>query len=144
MVNVAEPTRFAVEEMGENGGHCACCGNESRCVWGMVYDDGTATAAYWMHWTVGHLADEGANLDLVIGRWGDDAGRDDCVGISLLHREQPDGSPALMVIDANERAERFESLAGSALARQDVIGTPLAPQVFSIVDAIYEQDGRFF
>ena len=49
-----------------------------------------------------------------------------------------------MVIDATVRPISREDLAGSALAREDVIGTPLAAQVFSLTDAIYEQDGRFF
>ena len=49
-----------------------------------------------------------------------------------------------MVVDAMARPISNEGLAGSALAREDVIGTPLAAQVFSLTDAIYEQDGRFF
>ncbi len=130
--------------MGESSGICDCCGNESRCVWGMVYSRDVASAAYWMHWTVGHLTETGANLDLVLGRWGDGASAEDRVAIALVHRQQPDGGPALMVIDAGVRPITKEGLAGSALAREDVIGTPLAAQVFSITDAIYEQDGRFF
>ena len=139
-----QPHSFRVEPMGESSGHCDCCGNESRWVWGMVYSDDVASAAYWMHWTVGHLAEPGANLDLVLGRWGDSATADDRVAIALVHRQQPDGSPALMVVDAMARPISNEGLAGSALAREDVIGTPLAAQVFSLTDAIYEQDGRFF
>jgi hypothetical protein len=49
-----------------------------------------------------------------------------------------------MVVDAAVRPFAKEGLAGSALARVDVIGTPLAAQVFKLADAIYEQDGRFF
>ena len=135
--------RFEVEVMGESGGHCDCCGNESRCVWGMVHQDESTQAVYWMHWTVGHLSEPGANLDLILGSWGDDASADDRVLVSLLHREQPNGRPALMVIDAAGRLAKRE-LAGRALARSDVVDTPLAPQVFALVDAIYEQDTRFF
>ena len=144
MVEAAEPPRFAIEQMGENSGHCDCCGRESRSVWGMVRDGDAALAAYWMTWTAGHLSEQGANLDLVIGRWGEDASADDRVIVSLLHRQQPDGSPALMVIDAGDRPAAKGGLAGTALARVDVVGTPLAAQVFALVDAIYEQDGRFF
>jgi hypothetical protein len=144
MVEANQPPHFTVEQMGESGGHCECCGNQSRCVWGMV-DDGKATvAAYWMNWTVGHLSEPGANLDLILGRWGDEASPDDRVLVSLLHRQQSDGSPALMIIDAADRPDAKGDLARTALARSDVVGTPLAAQVFAIVDAIYEQDGRFF
>jgi hypothetical protein len=144
MVKAAEPPRFEVEAMGESGGHCECCGNESSCVWGMVHDGGATVAGYWMHWTVGHLSDPGANLDLILGQWGDKTSAEDRVLVSLLHRQQPDGSPALMVIDAAERPRAKGDLARTALARTDVVGSPLAAQVFALVDAIYEQDGRFF
>ena len=130
--------------MGESGGHCDCCGNDSRCVWGMVHDGDVTLAAYWMNWTVGHLSEPGASLDLMLGRWGDEASVDDRVLVSMVHRQQPDGTPALMVIDAGDRPAAKGELVGTALTRADVVGTPLAAQVFALVDAIYEQDGRFF
>jgi hypothetical protein len=49
-----------------------------------------------------------------------------------------------MVIDAQGRPAATGNLAATGLRREDVIGTPLAQQVFSLTDAIYEQDGRFF
>jgi hypothetical protein len=144
MVEAAEPPRFEIEEMGESGGHCDCCGNESRRVWGMVRHGDATVAAYWVNWTVGHLSEPGANLDLILGRWGGDTSPNDRVVVSLLHRQQPDGSPALMVIDATDRPAAKGELARTALGRSDVVGTPLEAQVFALVDAIYEQDGRFF
>jgi hypothetical protein len=144
MIEAAESPRFEVEEMGESGGHCDCCGNESRRVWGMVHDGAATLAAYWLNWTVGHLTEPGANLDLIVGRWVEDASADDRMVVSLLHRRQPDGSGAFMVIDAADRPVAKGELARTALARADVVGTPLAAQVFALVDAIYEQDARFF
>jgi len=135
--------RFTIETMGESGGHCDCCGHASRCVWGMVHDGPATIAAYWMHWTVGHLSDTGANLDLVIGKWGDGTTANDRVAVALVHRELEDGS-SLMVINAADRQTRNVSLASTGLAREDVIGTPMAANVFALVDAIYLQDGRFF
>lgn len=117
---------------------------KSRRVWGMVHDGGETIAAYWMNWTVGHLSDIGANLDLVLGRWGERTSADDRVLVSMVHREQYDGTPELMVIDARDRPEAKGELAETAFNRVEVIGTPLAAQVFALVDAIYEQDGRFF
>jgi hypothetical protein len=49
-----------------------------------------------------------------------------------------------MVVDAAVRPIARKGVANSALAREDVIGAPLAAQVFSLTDAIYEQDDRFF
>ena len=49
-----------------------------------------------------------------------------------------------MVIDATERPIAQSELVGSALRRNDIIGTPLAAQIFSLSDAVWEQDGRFF
>ena len=135
---------FTVEPLDQSYGHCDCCGRESRSVWGLVHNGDATSAAYWMHWTAGHLTDQGANLDLVLGSWGEGTTLDDRVAISLLHREQADGTPALMVINAEDRPIGSSDLARTALKRDEVIGTPLAAQVFQLVDAIYEQDNRFF
>lgn len=133
-----------IELMGESGGLCDCCGSESRSVWGMVHQGEPTVAAYWLHWAAGHLSEPGANLDLVIGRWGDGTTADDRASVALICRELPDGRPSIMVIDAADRPVGNGNLANTALTREDVIGTPLAEQVFALVDAIFEQDGRFF
>ena len=144
MTGTENLSAFEVELMGESGGSCDCCGNASRCVWGMVHHQGgPSVAAYWMHWTVGHLSEPGANLDLILGAWGEGTDAHDRFGIALVHRQLEDGTPSLMVIDAGDRFRNID-LAATTLARSDVIGTPLADQVFSLVDAIYLQDDRFF
>lgn len=135
---------FRVERQDENEFNCDCCGRKSRSVAGLVYAKGEAYAAYGMHWTEGHLTDRGANLDLVLGEWGQGTSREDRFVVALVHRQQEDGSPALIVIDAQERPVATDSLAATGLRRDEVIGTPLAQQVFTLSDAIYEQDGRFF
>lgn len=136
--------RFKIEKMDESRGHCDCCGRDSRSVAGLVYDSGNAAAAYWMHWTDGHLGDPGANLDLVLGEWGEGTSPADRYAIAMVHRQQDDGTPALMVIDAFGRPAVNGNLATIALRRDEVIGTPLAAQVFAIVDAIHKQDDRLF
>jgi hypothetical protein len=97
-----------------------------------------------MHWTAGHLEENGANLDLVIGEWGEGASAEKRAVVAFEHRQQPDGSPALMVINSAERPVALSDLAKTALSRSDVIGSPLTQQVFAITDAIYSQDDRFF
>ena len=62
--------RFAIEKLDEDRGRRDRCGRETRSVAGLVHDCGSASAAYWMHWTIGHPTDPGANLDLVLGGWG--------------------------------------------------------------------------
>ena len=140
----ASEMRFTIERLDENHGFCDCCGHESRSVAGLVYEQGGACVAYWMHWTAKHLSDTGANLDLVLGSWGDGTSAEDRYAVSLVHFQQEDGSPALMVIDAQDRPAANGNLAASGLRRDEVIGTSLAEQIFALTDAIYEQDGRFF
>ena len=131
---------FEIEAMGESGGHCDCCGRDSHSVWGMVHRGPATVAAYWMQWTEGHLSDLGANLDLVIGSWGDGTSADDRTSVSLWHKEMPVGSSSMMVVDAVPKP----TLAANGLLRSEVIGTPMADHVFALVDAIYDQDNRFF
>lgn len=137
-------SNLTVEKLDESSGLCECCGTTSRCVWGLVHRGSETVAAYWMHWTAGHLQQHGANLDLVIGEWGENASAEKRAVVALEHRQQPDGSPALMVIDSAERPVARRDLAAAALTRADVIGSPIAEQVFAITDAIYLQDDRFF
>lgn len=143
MINPSE-NRFTVERLDENYGHCECCGHESRSIAGLVFEQGGACAAYWMQWTVNHLSDTGANLDIVLGAWGEGTSAAGRYAVSLVHFQQEDGSPALMVVDAQGRPAANGEVAATGLRRDEVIGTPLATQVFAIADAIYEQDGRFF
>ncbi|MBI5129169.1 MAG: hypothetical protein HZA66_06985 [Rhodopseudomonas palustris] len=119
-------------------GHCACCGRVSRCVWGTVSTDDAGLAMYYVHWSVGHVAEVGADLDLIIGRWGDGTGAADRCVVRLHHVVSPDG---VMVQDAAMR-DGFDRLAARALARAEVIGTPLAAEVFAVYDAILLQDAR--
>ncbi len=47
-----------------------------------------------------------------------------------------------MVVDSQGRQAARGELASSHLKRSEVIGTPIAPQVFAIIDAIYLGDSR--
>jgi len=138
---MAEMPSLEVEQAGDSTGHCACCGRTSRTVWGYVHEaDGPTLAAYFVRWTDGHIEETGANVDLVLGGWGDGTSRAGRACVSLLHRQMEDGKPSLMIVDAKAEPE----IADKPLKRCEVIGTPLADQVFRLADAIYEQDDRFF
>jgi hypothetical protein len=120
---------------------CECCGKRSRTVWGLARRDGDADAAYFVHWTLGQLASDGAHFDLILGRWGEDATPADRYAVSLEYR-RTDRGPAFMVIDATTRPIARNELVGRALRRDEVVGTALATRVFELVDAIWLKDRR--
>jgi hypothetical protein len=122
-------------------GVCECCGRLSRTLTGYVHAGDATLAAYWLHWTVGHFPDLNANMDIVIGRWGESSTADDRVAVSL-GIALVDGRESYRVIDAASRSIAESGLAGAALQRDAVIGTPLAAQVFAAIDAIHLQDKR--
>jgi hypothetical protein len=133
---------ISIEPIGsKETGPCACCGRHSRRVWGSASADGRILAVYYVHWTQGHVADQGAMIDLILGAWGEAASAGDRSLVALSFRLLQTG-PAMMVIDASGRPAATRGLAGRALARSDVIGTALAPQVFAITDAVLAGDER--
>jgi hypothetical protein len=133
---------IAIEPTGSSDtGVCDCCGNSSRCVWGEAYVNGRCTAVYFVHWTLDHVPEHGASIELIIGDWGDGTTAQNRIAIALAYRLM-EGIPTMMVIDAGARPVARSPLAGQALRRDDVIGTPLAPNVFSIADAVLAQDHR--
>lgn len=133
---------FEVEATEESVGSCDCCGNTSRKVWGFVHENGTTVAAYFLHWTVGKsLQSHPANFDLIYGPWGEGSQVKDRCAISLIHFENEAG-PGVMVIDANNRPVAARDLVGSAMRRDEVLGTSLASRVFAIFDAVLTQDER--
>jgi hypothetical protein len=120
---------------------CECCGENSRTVWGLARRDGGAHAAYFVHWTLGKVAEKGAHFDLILGRWGEDATNVDRYAVSLEYRRAAEG-PAFMVIDATERPIAHNELVARALRRDEVMGTELAAHAFELVDAIWLNDRR--
>jgi hypothetical protein len=130
-----------VEPLGaKDTGRCECCGRVSRTAWGLVKRDGKAHATYFVHWTIGHVFENGAHIDLVLGRWGDETSAGDRYAVRLDYRIFDHG-PELMVRDA-ERRYVNAGLAAHCLKRSDVIGGPLAQPVFEICDAVLVQDLR--
>ena len=122
-------------------GVCDCCGRSSRTVSGYAYADDRPLAAYFVHWTLGHVSDHGANIDLVVGEWGDGTTAAGRSAISLAYR-LGEGGPGMMVIDADTRPVSMSPLAGQLLRREDVVGSAFAQDVFAIADAVLAQDDR--
>src|SRR5690242_15164786 len=119
-------------------GPCDCCGTNSRTVWGYVYCNGDAEAVYYVHWSLGKVAEHGAHFDLIILQWVE--GKEDADRQTVSLEYQP--GLGVMVKDAGKRKIAQEKFAGKALSRDEVIGKPLAQQAFDIFDTIWLKDGR--
>ena len=131
-----------VEPTGtQDFGPCDCCGKNARTVWGFIHRAGEPTAAYFVHWAPGKVASDGAAFDFVVGAWGASATAADRRAVSLALRSGRDG-PAFMVVDAAGRRVAKSELVGTALSREDVVGTVLADEVFQLADAVWLQDDR--
>lgn len=109
-------------------------------VWGYVYDNDAALAAYFVEWTPGHV-EQSANFDLIVGRWGDETSASDRVAIALEYRCL-DSGPAFMVVNAEARPVARNANVGRTLTREQVIGTELAQTISAICDEIFLHDAR--
>jgi hypothetical protein len=134
---------FTVEPTGANDtGVCNCCGNRTRIVWGNINCSSRIAAVYYVKWTLCHVEKNGANFDLILGRWGEGASSRDRRVVAVRYR-LIEGNPVFMVIDAAGRLAAVNGkLAAVALRREEVIGTPLASEVFAMLDAIWLRDDR--
>ncbi len=93
---------ITIEPLGSHdSGPCECCGNLSRTVWGAASRGRRTIAVYYVHWTL-KRPDHGANVDLIVGKWGEGSSAIDRQAIALQFHVT-DGVPQLMVIDADPR-----------------------------------------
>lgn len=135
-------TSLHVEPTGENPAtKCDCCGNETKTVWGYVYDSNKALAAYFVQWTR-NSPQHYPNFDFLIGTWGDDAAGNDRVLVSFTYRPARGGG-AFMAIDGNQRPAADSPLCHKALSRKDVVeNSRLMELSTQLIDAIWLGDTR--
>ncbi|NPC59397.1 hypothetical protein [Caenimonas soli] len=124
----------------ESIGTCACCGRTSKTIWGDLAQGELTVALYFVQWTLG-APEHAPNIDLVVGPWGDEAKPEHRLAISLLYHPAQGGG-SFMVIDGEGRRTDDRFLCGRALKREDVVGTPLAQEVFALVDAVWLTEPR--
>ncbi|MGA0611234.1 hypothetical protein [Caldimonas sp. KR1-144] len=124
----------------ESAGHCECCGRTSRTIWGDLSDSNGTHAVYFVQWTVG-APEHPPNIDLVLGRWGEGAEPSDRVLVSLLFQPGREGG-SFMVTSGHGRPADDRSVCGRALRREEVVGTPLAADIFALVDALWLSEPR--
>ena len=136
-------TEITIEPTGSSDtGSCACCGRPNRSVWGFAYDASDPVAAYFVHWTPGHVPDRGANIDLIVGEWGDAGDAERRLAVALTYRLLPTG-PTVTVIDAAGRSfTQDKAFVGRLTRRDDVTGTEVAEVAFAIASAVLAQDQR--
>ena len=131
-----EPTQH------KSHGRCPHCGGEEQTVWGNVYAGGQPRAVYYVRWTAGRRRDNVTFL-VSVGTWASAAPGDrHSVGLACRLRL---GRPGFMVIDAARTPWGLagdETVLGRMLPRDAVVGTPLATEVFGMIDEIIVHDSR--
>ncbi len=133
---------FRVEPTGASEPtHCECCGNTSKTVWGFVYRNDVATAAYFVQWTE-NSAKHKPNFDLLIGTWGDDQVNDKKL-VSWLYNATQQAGGSFMAIDSSTRPAAASALCDQALTREQAISDSKLMEIStSILDAILLNDDR--
>lgn len=120
-------------------GPCECCGDISHLATGMVRLDDEPYALYQVHWTKNQIVKHGAEFYVVLGKFGERTTAADKFAVALHYFIEPDRS-GFSVVDADKTAIASHPLVGRALARADVVDTPLAQEVFDLIDAIWLED----
>ncbi len=131
---------YTIEPGAEsNLGPCECCGGTTRIVRGFVSDAQGARAAYLVRWTVGR-PEHDASVAVSIGPWGHAPSSDrSCFVLAL--RTHP--SPAFMIVDAGESGWTADAgVLGRMLSRAEGLASPWKQEVFDVLDAAGEADGR--
>lgn len=136
------PLRQIVETEGAESTLCDCCGTQTQKIWGWLHQGDSTLLNYFVRWTEGH-PEAGADINLLMGKWGDEAGPVDRSCVSLHLFLQDDQTPAFRVVDARQDFFGEDKLALNGLQRSEVMGTPLADAVFAALDSIWCQDERF-
>ena len=131
-------TNLRVAPDAESGGHCDCCGNEIRTIWGYVYGQDAPLAAYFVSWTR-ESAEHYPNIDLLMGTWGNDAINDRRLVAWLFNP----ASPSFMVVDAANRPAARSRVCSVALTRAEALADEdLMQAARSVLDAIWIGDER--
>lgn len=129
---------LTVEPTGQGGGHCDCCGHETRIVWGNICADAVMVATYFVHWTRGRQP-HFCNLDLLVGTWRERVEQGQTLSSWIYNsaREQ------FMAIDSTTRPAAESNLCTRALTRDQVLADPeLMADLRALLDAVWSGDPR--
>jgi hypothetical protein len=136
-LGVMNPT-LVVEPSGESQGHCDCCGNLTRTVWGYLHEAERTVAAYFVQWTASS-PDHFPNIDFILGTWGTEEANDRV----LSSWQYNPGKDEFMIIDAASRPAAKSALCSHALSRDEVLSAPEVKKLAShCIDAVWLQEAR--
>jgi len=129
--------------VSEDLGSCECCGNMRRYVSGFVSSSSLLTVAtYFVSWTL-NSPKHGADFDIImVGKW-EYKTIEMRQGVSLEYRViEHHGS--FRVIDSTQRPIIAAHLknGGLALKQEEVVGQPIAQNVFALTSAVFMKDKR--
>lgn len=131
-----------IEQTGlKDLGPCKCCGLTSQLATGFIHRDEAESVGYQVHWTKGKVEKHGVGFYFILGRWGDGTTASDRFAVALRYRADAEAT-GFMIVDAGETSIGSHSLVGKALRREEVVGTPLAQEIFDLVDFVWLNDER--
>ena len=87
------------------------------------------------------LNKHGADFYIILGHWGERASAAERFAVAVHYRADA-GATGFMIVDADQTTMSSHPLVGRALSRNEVAGTPLAQEVFDLLDFIWHYDGR--
>ena len=120
---------------------CDCCGNESKTVWGYIYNGNNALAAYFIQWTK-NKKEHYPNFDFLLGTWGDDSINDKKL-ISFIYNATQGDNGSFMAIDGSERPASSSELCDVALSAQEVRNDKEIMNIAAeMIDAVWLGDPR--
>ena len=97
---------------------------------------------YYVQWTLGQVPKHGANIDLLMGEWGDATTPAQRVAVSLVLTRRDPWSRRFRSIDPNERPHAASGLAGHMIPGRHVFGNPVGADAYAFMHAIFGQDPR--
>jgi hypothetical protein len=108
-------------------------------VWGHVFERENARAVYYVRWNEDAL--EEVEVVVSVGEWGEGSGAEERACVAALGRNHQ-GRLSLMLVDAERCSFSEHSFLGKMCAAEEARGTPLATEVFHIVDHLLVDDPR--
>lgn len=129
--------QLAIEPTKESS--FACAEGLLRTVWGHVSKEDAAHAVYYVRWNDTDLGD--ATFLVAVGDWSEGATERDRDCVAAMARAI-DGHLSFMLVDAADTSFADQISLGSMAAADSVRGTPLAAEVFHILDHVLVEDPR--
>ncbi len=127
-----------VKPAGESSGYCECCGNETRTIWGYIYDCERPVACYFVQWTRGQPT-HFPNFDFLIGTLADENAPDGRL-VSWVYNPSAE---SFMAIDSGSRPAAKSPLCARALTREQVTSNAGEMETAtSFIDAVLVGDLR--